>query len=182
MKRVGSAAMVRDLRDRLGLTQEQFAQRIGVTYSTVNHWENGKRAPQPFLLARLLELGAELRAAAPETVAKGQAEPTEGTLPVAVRAMVDRIVRRFRPERVILFGSHARGDAGPESDVDLLVVMEVEGSRRQKQLEVRREVHDVRGPKDVLVTTPEEFEWRRRVPGTVERSAALEGRLVYARR
>jgi len=167
LKSKDSAALVRDLRDRLGLTQEQFAQRLGVTYSTVNHWENGKRTPQPFLLARLLEL---------------HAEPTEDTLPAPIRAMVDRIVHRFRPERVILFGSHARGDAGPDSDVDLLVVMEVEGSRRQKQLEVRREVHDVRGPKDVLVTTPEEFEWRRQVPGTVERAAALEGRVVHARR
>jgi len=45
----------------------------------------------------------------------------------AIHAMVRRIVRQFRPERVILFGSHARGEAGPDSDVDLLVVMPVHG-------------------------------------------------------
>jgi len=53
-------ALVRELRQRLDLTQEQFAQRVGVTYSTVNHWENGKRVPQPFLVRRLLELKEEL--------------------------------------------------------------------------------------------------------------------------
>lgn len=49
-------ALIKHLRHRLNLTQEQFAQEIGVTYSTVNHWENGKRVPQPFLLRRLLEV------------------------------------------------------------------------------------------------------------------------------
>jgi transcriptional regulator with XRE-family HTH domain len=53
-------ALIKELRERLGLTQEQFAQRVGVTYSTVNHWENGKRTPQPFLLRRLQELKEEL--------------------------------------------------------------------------------------------------------------------------
>jgi len=52
--------LIKDLRDQLGLTQEQFAQKVGVTYSSVNHWENGKRMPQPFLIRRLLELKQEL--------------------------------------------------------------------------------------------------------------------------
>ena len=53
-------ALIKELRERLDLTQEQFAQKVGVTYSTVNHWENGKRVPQPFLVRRLLELREEL--------------------------------------------------------------------------------------------------------------------------
>ncbi len=52
--------LIKKLRERLGLTQEQFAQKVGVTYSTVNHCENGKRMPQPFLVKRLLELKEEL--------------------------------------------------------------------------------------------------------------------------
>ncbi|MGQ9633404.1 MAG: helix-turn-helix domain-containing protein [Bryobacteraceae bacterium] len=55
---------MKDLRRRLALTQEQFAQKVGVTYRTVNHWENGKRAPQPFLLRRLREMKGELDALA----------------------------------------------------------------------------------------------------------------------
>jgi len=57
-----TAALVKELRRRLDLTQEQFAQKVGVTYSTVNHWENGKRIPQPFLLRRLREIKGELDA------------------------------------------------------------------------------------------------------------------------
>jgi len=45
--------------------------------------------------------------------------------------MVERIVARFSPEKIILFGAHARGGAGPDSDVDLLLVMKVEGSLRR---------------------------------------------------
>ena len=51
-------ALVKGLRKRQGLTQEQFAHEVGVTFSTVNQWENGRRRPQPFLLKRLLEMEA----------------------------------------------------------------------------------------------------------------------------
>ena len=47
-----------------------------------------------------------------------------------IRKMVNRILEHFDPDRIILFGSHARGEAGPDSDVDLLVVMTVRGSKR----------------------------------------------------
>ena len=60
MKNENIPALIKELRERLDLTQEQFAQRVGVTYSTVNHWENGKRTPQPYLIRRLLELKQEL--------------------------------------------------------------------------------------------------------------------------
>ena len=53
-----------------------------------------------------------------------------------IEEMVRRIVERFHPEKIILFGSHARGTAGPDSDVDLLVVMPVQGSRRRKATEI----------------------------------------------
>lgn len=51
---------VKRLRERTGLTQEQFAQAVGVTFSTVNQWENGHRRPQPFLLKRLVQMEKEL--------------------------------------------------------------------------------------------------------------------------
>lgn len=50
--------LIKGLRQRLGLTQEQFAHHLGVAFSTVNQWENGRRRPQPFLLKRLLEMEA----------------------------------------------------------------------------------------------------------------------------
>ena len=95
--------------------------------------------------------------------------------------MVDRIVRRFNPQRIILFGSYTRGDAGPGSDVDLLVVMTVKGSRREKAIEIGVALHDIRVSKDIIVTTPEDFAWRKEVIGTIEWPAAREGRVLYAR-
>lgn len=98
-----------------------------------------------------------------------------------IDGMVRCIIERFDPERVILFGSHARGVAGPDSDVDLLVVMPVSGSKREKQLEIRLALREFQIAKDVVVTTPEEFARRQTIPGTIERPAALEGKLLYAR-
>jgi predicted nucleotidyltransferase len=98
-----------------------------------------------------------------------------------IRQMVRRIVSQFHPEKIILFGSHARGDAGPDSDVDLLIVMPYFGSRREKQVEIRLALKSIRIPKDIVVTAPEEFLWRKEVPGTIERPAAREGKVLYAR-
>jgi uncharacterized protein len=95
--------------------------------------------------------------------------------------MVKRIVKKFRPERVILFGSQARGEAGPDSDVDLLVVMDFEGTAFDKELEIRLALHDVRVPKDIIVTTPEDFTCRKDIVGTIEWPAAREGTVLYAR-
>jgi predicted nucleotidyltransferase len=110
-----------------------------------------------------------------------QAAMVRASVEEAIDEMVRRIVDRFDPDRIILFGSHARGSAGPDSDVDLLVVMPIVGSKREKQIEIRLALHDLSLPKDVIVTTPEDFAWRKEVPGTIERPASREGRVVYAR-
>lgn len=98
-----------------------------------------------------------------------------------IREMVSRIVGRFDPEKIILFGSSARGDAGPDSDVDLLVVMSVEGSKREKQLEIRTLLHGIRLAKDIIVSRPEDFDWRKDIVGTIEYPANKEGKILYAR-
>ena len=96
--------------------------------------------------------------------------------------MVSRIVEAVHPDKIILFGSHARGDAGPDSDVDLLVVMPVKKSRRRTAAEIGVALHDIRVAKDIIVTTPESFSWRKDVCGTIERPAHLEGKVLYARK
>ncbi|MEK6538132.1 MAG: nucleotidyltransferase domain-containing protein [Nitrospirota bacterium] len=98
-----------------------------------------------------------------------------------IKEMVRRIVERFHPEKVILFGSFARGTAGPDSDVDLLVVMRVRGSKRKTQLRIRTALHDILLPKDVIVSDSAEFEWRKEVAGTIEWPAAREGKVLYAK-
>lgn len=106
---------------------------------------------------------------------------TKRELQRTIDRMVGRIVEQFHPDRVILFGSHARGTAGPDSDVNLPVLMPVAGSKREKQLEVRRAMHEFKVSKDIIVTTPEDFEWRKEIPGTIEQPASREGKVVYAR-
>lgn len=96
--------------------------------------------------------------------------------------MVRRIVKRFSPEKVILFGSYATGRATVDSDIDLLVVMSVKRSKAEQELAILRELRGYSMPKDVVVTTPEDFAWRKAIPGTIERPAFREGRLVYERR
>jgi len=98
-----------------------------------------------------------------------------------VQRMARRIVKQFNPDKVILFGSHARGDAGPDSDVDLLVVMSVEGSKREKRIAIGVALSDFGVPLDVVLCTPEELEARRGIPGTVERPALREGKVLYER-
>lgn len=95
--------------------------------------------------------------------------------------MVRRIAEQFHPDKIILFGSHARGTATPESDVDLLVVMPTGGERREQQVRIRMALHDMPLPKDIIVVTPSELERRRKIVGTIEYPAMKEGRVMYAR-
>jgi predicted nucleotidyltransferase len=90
-----------------------------------------------------------------------------------------RLVDRFHPDKIILFGSQARGTADDRSDVDILVVSQFEGKRREAMLEMDRALGGLDYAFDVLISTPEEFEVDRLIPGTVSRYADKEGRVLY---
>lgn len=60
MKNINISKLLKSLRSKMELTQEKFAQKVGVTYPTVNSWERGVRKPHPFLLQRLLEIAKEV--------------------------------------------------------------------------------------------------------------------------
>jgi len=59
MKNKDVSNLIKELRNKLDLTQEQFAQKVGVTFSTVNNWEKGTRTPHPFLFQKLLKIAEE---------------------------------------------------------------------------------------------------------------------------
>ena len=103
------------------------------------------------------------------------------TAPDWIETMIDRIIRDFHPLRLVLFGSHARGDAHPESDVDLLVVLPHVTNKRQVTVEIRRALTDLPVCKDIVVTTPEELARRGDLVGTVLRPALREGKVLYER-
>ena len=98
-----------------------------------------------------------------------------------IEEMVRRIVASFAPERVILFGSHARGEAGPDSDIDLLVVLDGPLKRREKRVAIRTVLHGIGTAKDIVVVTPEEVNAQKDLPGSIVRPALLEGRVLYER-
>lgn len=90
-----------------------------------------------------------------------------------------RLVEQFKPQRVILIGSQARGTADPRSDVDFLVICPVSGSRRLLMVAMDRALSGLGIARDIIVLTPEEFERDRHIPGTIARPAAKEGRILY---
>lgn len=98
----------------------------------------------------------------------------------ALDELVHCIVEAMHPLKIILFGSAARGEMGPESDVDLLVVMPEGTHRRDAAGEIYYRVRGIKVPFDVLVTTPGDLEKHRDNPGLVYRAILREGRTVYA--
>jgi predicted nucleotidyltransferase len=103
------------------------------------------------------------------------------TLEEWLPTVVGRVVERFDPLKVILFGSLARGEANYHSDVDLLVVFEEIEDERRVTVEILRSLKDLPISKDVVVTTSEELERRGDLVGTVFRPALNEGITLYER-
>ena len=95
--------------------------------------------------------------------------------------IVQRIVEGFDPQRIILFGSWARGSAGPDSDVDLLIVMEVEGSKRQKATEIDMALVGIPVPIDLIIATPVDLERSLDSIASIIAPAVREGKVLYER-
>jgi predicted nucleotidyltransferase len=99
--------------------------------------------------------------------------------------MAQVIVREVKPERIILFGSHARGEARPDSDVDLLVIEREDfGKQRSRRREASllwRALARFPVPKDIVVySQAEEAAWKGS-PGHLVARALREGRVLYER-
>jgi len=95
-----------------------------------------------------------------------------------ISTVCDAIVRAFKPERVILFGSHAAGAASAHSDVDLLVVMSFEGSAIEKGLEVIEAIRP-RIPLDLIVRRPDDLRRRLALHDFFLTQAVRGGRVLY---
>lgn len=96
-----------------------------------------------------------------------------------LQEIVRRIVETVQPEKIILFGSAARGEIGPDSDLDILVV-KAGVHRRETARIIRRNLFGIGVPLDIVVVTPEDIERYGNCPALVIEPALREGRVVYA--
>jgi predicted nucleotidyltransferase len=98
-----------------------------------------------------------------------------------LRQIADRIAAAIHPQAIILFGSHARGEAGPDSDLDLMVITASDQPRLERYSQVRRLFRGMGLGMDILVYTPEEFAQFQSVPGSLTYTVAHEGKVLYGR-
>ncbi len=96
-----------------------------------------------------------------------------------INGLVRRIVEAVSPERIILFGSSARGDQSACSDLDVLVVKAC-ASRRDVAQRIYRALIGTGRPVDVVVVTPEDIDRYRNSPSMVIEPALREGKVIYA--
>ena len=107
---------------------------------------------------------------------------TMSAIPRVPPELLAPVVAYFNPRRVILFGSHARGDARPDSDIDLLVVVDDDTPAEKVTLRAgAASRHGYHSPVDVIPVREATFQRKARIPGTLSRAAAREGIVVYER-
>jgi len=97
-----------------------------------------------------------------------------------LNTLVDKIVESVNPDKIILFGSRSKGQEGPNSDYDFLVLKRDVKNRRALSQQLYRTLVDIPAAVDILVDTPEKIERYRDTPGFVYAEAA-KGRVVYER-
>ena len=99
--------------------------------------------------------------------------------------LLEEITRRIRaittPEKIILFDSHARGEASPDSDLDLLVVVSGVANPRKESTRIRRALRGLLVPVDVIVATPEQVAQYQDTIGLIYQPALREGKVLYER-
>lgn len=99
--------------------------------------------------------------------------------PQVVDKMVQRIVGAVHPLRIILFGSAARGEMGPDSDLDVLVVMPDGVHRRQTAQEIYRQLWGLGFAKDIVVVTEHDLQEYGSNPYMIFKNALEEGKELY---
>jgi predicted nucleotidyltransferase len=100
-----------------------------------------------------------------------------------IQSIADCIIREYHPDKIILFGSWARGDADQQSDVDLLVISDREAHlpRYKRGLDVRVQLSQFQVPKDILFYTHADVDRWHDVPNSFVHTVLREGQVLYER-
>ena len=99
-----------------------------------------------------------------------------------IKKITDQIVKKYKPEKIILFGSYAWGKPTEDSDVDLFIVKETKEARTKRHLKVDRMLLDRTTPIDILVYTPQEVKGRLSLGDFFVKDIIQKGKTIYAKR
>ena len=99
-----------------------------------------------------------------------------------IQQITSRIVERFNPWRIILFGSHARGESTPNSDIDLFIEMDTDKTPPERSIEISRLFGLRDWAMDIIVYTPKEVENLQDIHGTLISTIESEGQILYDRK
>jgi len=98
-----------------------------------------------------------------------------------IARLVKVLVRRYQPEKIILFGSLAHGKATEESDIDLLIIKKTKEPRIYRRSKALRGIPR-KAPLDVLILTPEEVKFLEEKQSPFIREITTQGKILYERR
>jgi predicted nucleotidyltransferase len=101
--------------------------------------------------------------------------------PAIIEEVVRRIVEVVQPEKIVLFGSRARGDARAGSDLDLLVIAKSKEPRYRRSVPLYGALSDIQVPMDILVYSPKEVKEWSGVRQAFVTTALREGQVIYER-
>ncbi len=108
---------------------------------------------------------------------------TEKITPELINYIIEKIVQEIKPEKIILFGSYAKGNFNQDSDLDLFIIKESEESSRIVRRKVEALLWGRRFPVDLLVRKPEEVEWNFRAKNPLYLHHIFkDGKVVYEKK
>ncbi len=95
--------------------------------------------------------------------------------------IIQKVVASMNPLKIILFGSYAYGVPQQDSDLDLAIIMQDVPSKHKEAVKVYRLLQDVKMPKDIIVSSMEEYDFYKNEAGSVYKTIHEKGVVLYAR-
>jgi predicted nucleotidyltransferase len=96
-----------------------------------------------------------------------------------IEEVKNRIVEKFHPEKIILFGSYANGEPNDESDLDLLIIQRTDLPRKERRLPILKMLRDMKIAMDILIYTPNEVEYWKDTPAAFVTQIINDGKVIY---
>ena|SRR3989338_8714333 len=103
---------------------------------------------------------------------------TKAQIQAEIKNITDQIVKKYKPQKIILFGSAARGEFGPDSDLDFLIIKDDKRLKIERMQTIYRLV-EKKAPADFLVYTPKEVRHRTKLGDPFLRTIFREGKILY---